>query len=146
MAKRIRTKPFEKPETLQKVRRSIETLIGRYIEENGSWDGDLSSASIKALASNSIGRLEPRKFNEQFFRGIGAGALWDWFAGHVASYGEQSERETFQWLEAGSLTVLVGNPQDSRMVVSAASAHSLVGKTPQRKRKWENVSVGVQKN
>lgn len=79
MAKRIRTKAFEKPETIQKVQRSIETLVKRYLDENGSWDGELSSTSIRELASNSIGRLEPRKFNEQFFRGIGAGSLWEWF-------------------------------------------------------------------
>ena len=110
MAKRIRTKAFEKPETIQKVQRSIETLIKRYLDENGSWGGDLTSASFKALASNSVGRLDPRKFNEQFFRGIGAGSLWDWFAQYVSSYGDHSERETFQWLEAGSPLCACGRP------------------------------------
>lgn len=110
MAKRIRTKPFEKPETIQKVQRSIDTLVRRYLDENGSWEGDMTSSSIKALASNSIGRLEPRKFNEQFFRGIGAGSLWEWFAKHVASYGEHSERETFKWLDAGMPHCLCGKP------------------------------------
>ena len=140
MAKRIRTKPFEKPETVQKVQRSIDTLIKRYIDENGSWDGDLSSASIKAIASNSIGRLEPRKFNEQFFRGIGAGALWDWFAGHVATYGDHSERETFQWLEAGSPHCSCGKPARfknggvGRFCSSACSLDS-----PKRKAAWEAI-------
>lgn len=110
MAKRIRTKPFENPATVQKVQRSIDTLVKRYLNENGSWVGELSSTSIKELASNSIGRLEPRKFNEQFFRGVGAGALWDWFDGHVTSYGEHSERETFQWLEAGQPRCSCGKP------------------------------------
>ena len=110
MAKRIRTKPFENPATVQKVQRSIDTLVKRYLNENCSWNGDINSSSIKELASNSIGRLEPRKFNEQFFRGAGAGALWDWFAGHVASYGDHSERETFQWLEAGAPLCTCGRP------------------------------------
>lgn len=110
MAKRIRTKPFENPATVQKVQRSIDTLVKRHLDENGSWNGEINSASIKELSSNSIGRLEPRKFNERFFRGVGAGALWDWFAGHVASYGEHSERETFQWLEAGQPHCYCGKP------------------------------------
>lgn len=120
MAKRIRTKPFENPATVQKVQRSIDTLAKRYLNENGSWNGDINSSSIKELASNSIGRLEPRKFNERFFRGVGAGALWDWFAGHVASYGDHSERETFQWL--GRHFVPVVGQRHSRMVVLVDSA------------------------
>lgn len=110
MAKRIRTKAFEKPETVQKVQRSIDTLVKRYLDENGSWNDEMSAVAIKRLASNSIGRLEPRKFNERFFRGVGAGALWDWFAGHVASYGDHSERETFQWLAAGAPLCTCGRP------------------------------------
>ena len=140
MAKRIRTKPFEKPETIQKVQRSIDTLIWRYLDENGSWDGEISAAAIKTLASNSIGRLEPRKFNERFFRGIGAGALWDWFAGHVAAYGDHSERETFQWLEAGSPHCSCGKPARfknggvGRFCSSACSLDS-----PKRKAAWEAI-------
>ena len=133
MAKRIRTKPYEKQETVQKVKRSIETLIRRYLDENGSWDGDLTSASIKKVASNSIGRLEPRKFNEQFFRGIGAGSLWDWFADRVALYGG-TERETFQWLLAGSPLCTCGKPcffADSK--ISDFCSGRCANKSPKRK-------------
>lgn len=134
MAKRTRTKPFENPATIQKVQRSIDTLVKRYLDENGSWNGELSSASIKELASNSIGRLEPRKFNERFFRGVGAGVLWDWFADLVVSCGHSSERETFQWLEAGSPRCFCGRPcffADSK--ISNFCSRECANKSPKRK-------------
>lgn len=134
MTKRIRTKPFERPETIQKVQRSIETLVKRYLDENGSWEGELSSSSIKALASNSIGRLEPRKFNEQFFRGIGAGSLWEWFKRQHLFCGHRSYRETFQWMEAGSPLCLCGRPcffADSK--ISDFCSRECANKSPKRK-------------
>ena len=152
MAKRIRTKPFENPATVQKVQRSIDTLAKRYLNENGSWNGDINSSSIKELASNSIGRLEPRKFNERFFRGVGAGALWDWFAGHVASYGDHSERETFQWLEAGAPLCTCGRPARFKNGGVGRFCSSVCGlESPKRKegvewpslREWHKKEVGL---
>lgn len=134
MAKRIRTKPFEHPATVQKVQRSIDTLVKRHLDEKGSWVGELSSASIKELASNSIGRLEPRKFNERFFRGVGAGALWDWFTDLVVSCGHRSTRETFLWLEAGQPRCLCGRPcffADSK--ISDFCSRECANKSPKRK-------------
>lgn len=134
MAKRIRTKPFENPATVQKVQRSIDTLVKRHLDEKGSWDGELSSASIKELASNSIGRLEPRKFNERFFRGVGAGALWDWFTDLVVLCGHRSTRETFLWLEAGQPLCMCGRPcyfADSK--ISDFCSRECANKSPKRK-------------
>ena len=142
MAKRIRTKAFEKPETIQKVQRSIETLVKRYLDENGSWEGELSSTAIRELASNSIGRLEPRKFNEQFFRGIGAGSLWEWFTELVVSCGHRSTRETFQWLESGSPRCFCGRAcffADSK--ISDFCSKDCANKSPKRKAAGANLSA-----
>lgn len=93
-----------------------------------------SGAAIKELASNSIGRLEQRKFNEQFFRGIGAGVLWDWLANLVVSCGHRSARETFQWLEAGTPRCMCGRPcfyADSK--ISDFCSRECANKSPKRK-------------
>ena len=126
MAKRIRTKAFEKPKTIQKVQRSIETLVKRYLDENGSWEGEMSSTAIRELASNSIGRLEPRKFNEQFFRGIGAGSLWEWFTELVVSCGHRSLEKRFSGLNLVPPAVSAVGHVSSLIARSAIFAQRIV--------------------